>query len=95
MTFNDKLDYIYENIIHRNLTIREVAKELNMPKSTVHKYIHTYLKEELDRGDLDNNKYLYLCHVLDRHFNTKHINGGIATKAKWDKIKEQKYGCIK
>ena len=81
---NDKLNYIYIGIVLKDLTIREVAKELNMARSTVHRYIHTYLKEKLTK-----NQYKHLCNILDCHFKFKYINGGKATKAKYEATKKE------
>lgn len=64
-------------IIETKETIREVAKVMNVSKSTVHKDLHERL--------LYINKELYdeVKDILDYHITIRHINGGNATKLKY------------
>lgn len=61
-----------------NKTIRQIAKELGVSKSTTHKDLATRL---LEFGHID--LYNKCQTILDEHFNTKHIRGGEATRRKF------------
>lgn len=82
--------YIFVSIVIGNKTIRKIAQELKIPKSTIHYFIHKHCSVEL--GPIHYN---YICNVLKKHYNIKHINGGEATRIKYKKLKEQKNGYIK
>lgn len=64
-------------IIKTGYTIREVAKQFNVSKSTVHKDLHERLKK------IDNQKYLEVDKILKYHLNIRHIRGGESTKKKY------------
>ncbi len=64
-------------IIKTGYTIREVAKQFNVSKSTVHKDLHERLKK------IDNQKYLEVDTILQYHLNIRHIRGGESTKKKY------------
>ena len=70
-------------ILENNTTIRETAKEFNIPKSTVHhnlskklKYINLKLYEEVKN-------------LLKNNFEIKHIHGGESTRIKYEKLKNE------
>ena len=71
-----------EFIIETKQTIREVAKEFGVSKSTVHKD----LSERLE--DLNTNLYKQVKIVLDDHTKERHIRGGEVTKNRYTKKKE-------
>lgn len=58
-------------------TIREIAKEFNVSKSTVHKD----LKERL--LEIDAEMYNNVSNILKYHLEIRHIRGGNATKYKF------------
>ena len=58
-------------ILKENLTVREIAKKINVSKSTVHK-------------DLFNK----VDKILQKHLEVRHINGGYATKIKYEKLRK-------
>lgn len=64
-------------IIKTGYTIREVAREFNVSKSTVHKDLHERLRK------IDNKKYLKVDKILKYHLNIRHIRGGESTKKKY------------
>lgn len=72
---------ISECILHKNYTIRQTANYLGMSKSKIHNFIHTYIRYNF------NNTYNKICKILNIHFKNKHINGGYATKKRWERIK--------
>ena len=69
-------------LLKRDLTIREVAKIMKVSKSTVHKDLHNRLK------DIDKNLFEGVDSVLKSHIDVRHINGGKATKLKYQKLRK-------
>lgn len=72
----------YDYIIKDNLTIRQIANKMHISKSTVHKDLHErlmYINKEL---------YLEADKVLKKHIQIRHINGGKATKLKYQKLRK-------
>ena len=69
-------------MIENNATVRAVAKQFHVSKSTVHKD----LQYRLPRC----NKALYqqVRTVLEHNKSQRHIRGGIATKEKYRKLRE-------
>lgn len=64
-------------MIKTNKTIREIANYYNVSKSTVHKD----LKERLKQIDKEKNKQIVV--IMNNHLKQRHINGGIATRKKY------------
>ncbi len=69
-------------LVENKTTVRGVAKEFGVSKSTVHKDITDNLQK--------TNKTLYskVKQVLEQNKNERHIRGGEATKQKFIKIKQ-------
>ena len=67
-------------ILKENLTVREIAKKMNVSKSTVHKDLHERLKK------IDKIKYLEVDKILKYHLNIRHIRGGESTKKKYQNL---------
>ena len=59
-------------ILDQGMTIRQVADKVHMSKSSVHKYLKTYIDSASTKKKLDK--------VLKNNFNEKHLRGGDATK---------------
>ncbi len=79
-------DYIKErtlkiglNIVETRNTVRAIAKEFGVSKSTVHKDLTERLPEI--NPDLANQ----VKEILDYHKSIRHIRGGEATKIKYKK----------
>ena len=70
-----------QHIIEHNTTVRAVAKEFHISKSTVHKDVTDRLKK------LNPNLYAQVKAVLDQNKSERHIRGGIATREKYARIK--------
>ena len=68
-------------IISTNKTIRDVAKYMKVSKSTVHKDLHERLLE------IDEKLYEKVYIILQKHLQIRHINGGNATKLKYEKLR--------
>lgn len=68
-----------DRMIETNNTIREIAKEFQVSKSTVHKDLQDRLKK------LDKTKYGKIEKILKFHTDIRHIRGGISTKNKYKK----------
>ena len=69
-------------IIKTKDTIREIAKTMKVSKSTVHKDLHERLLY------IDNSLYKKVKEILDYHTMIRHINGGNATKIKYEKLRK-------
>ena len=69
-------------LLEKNLTIRQIATIMNVSKSTVHKDLHERLLY------IDINLFDKAKNVLKKHVETRHINGGNATRIKYQKIKK-------
>ena len=83
-------DYIEERvlelghyIVDNKATVRQAARRFAVSKSTVHKDIRTRLQ------NIDLDLYDKVVDVLQLNLSERHIRGGIATKQKYQKIKEQ------
>ncbi|MBP3635504.1 MAG: sporulation transcriptional regulator SpoIIID [Bacilli bacterium] len=74
----NEIDYI----LNKNMTIREIAKKMNVSKSTVHKDLHERLFY------IDETKFNKVNAVLQKHIEIRHINGGNATKIKYEKLRK-------
>ena len=59
-------------VLDQGMTIRQVADKVHMSKSSVHKYLRTYIDSASTQKKLDK--------VLKNNFNEKHLRGGEATK---------------
>lgn len=68
-------------VLKDDMTIRQIAKIINVSKSTVHKDLHERLY------DVDRTLYKKIDNVLKEHIKIRHINGGQATKLKYEKGK--------
>ena len=64
-------------IIEKDYTVREIAKILNVSKSTVHKDLHERLY------DIDITKFKKVDEILKYHICIRHIKGGESTKQKY------------
>lgn len=71
-------------IVENNVTVRACAKEFGISKSTVHKDVTQNLMT------LQPNLYNAVKQVLDKNKRERHIRGGLATKLKYQKLKELK-----
>lgn len=68
-------------IIETKKTLRHLAKELNIGKSTIHKDMQIRLKK------LDPALYEEVEKVFLEHINVRHLRGGASTKKKYQKNK--------
>lgn len=69
-------------IIETGATVRTAAQHFGISKSTVHKDLSQRLPQY--------NKLLYrqVRHVLDKNKAQRHIRGGMATRKKYQQIKD-------
>lgn len=69
-------------MIETRATVRTAAKHFGVSKSTVHKDLSQRLPQY--------NKHLYrqVRHILDENKAQRHIRGGMATKRKYQQIKQ-------
>ena len=66
-------------ILKTGYTIREIAKNFNISKSTVHKDLHERLLY------IDKNKFKEVDKILKYHKEIRHIRGGESTRLKYSK----------
>ncbi len=66
-----------ERILQTKQTIRELSKEFNISKSTLHKDLHERLL------NIDKEKYQQVQEIMLKHIETRHIKGGESTKLKY------------
>jgi len=66
-----------DRIIETKKTIREIAKEFNISKSTVHKDLH----ERLYHIDLD--RFKKVKEIMQHHIEVRHLRGGESTRKKY------------
>ena len=64
-------------ILKENLTVREIAKKINVSKD---------LHERL--FDIDKNLFKKVDKIMQEHLEIRHINGGNATKMKYEKLRK-------
>ena len=81
-------DYIEERaveianyIIENHVTVRQAAKQFGVSKSTIHKDITDRLSQ------INKDLAIKARKVLDLNKSERHIRGGLATKAKYNKDK--------
>ena len=70
------------NILKTDKTIRQIAKEGGISKSTVHKDLHDRLKI------LDDIVYDKVNKIMQKHIQIRHIRGGESTRKKYQKIEK-------
>ena len=68
-------------ILETKDTVRGAAKKFGISKSTVHKDITQRLEE------INPELYLKIKEIMEIHKDERHIRGGIATKEKYQKLK--------
>ena len=73
-------------IIDNNTTIRKTARYFDISKSTVHNDLSKKLRTE------NYKMYVEVCKILRQNFENKHIRGGLATKSKYEILKNKKDG---
>ena len=66
-------------MINTEKTIREIAKEFRISKSTVHKDLNERLYS------IDKNRHLLVSKILKHHIEVRHIRGGESTRKKYIK----------
>ena len=69
-------------IIQTGKTVREIASLFKVSKSTVHKDLHERL------FDIDKNLFKKVDKIMQEHLEIRHINGGNATKMKYEKLRK-------
>jgi putative DeoR family transcriptional regulator (stage III sporulation protein D) len=70
-------------IIENNATVRQTAKKFNISKSTVHKDVSERLKT------LNESLYRQVKLVLEQNKSERHIRGGLATKTKYERLRQR------
>ena len=73
-----------EHILETRATVRDCAERFGTSKSTVHKDVTERLK------DIDHALYLKVKSVLEFNLSERHLRGGVATREKYLRQKEEK-----
>lgn len=81
---NSRPEQLGKYIVLNNATIRATAKEFNISKSTVHLDVSKRLK------NINLSLYRQVQKILETNFNERNIRGGLATKTKYEKLKNKK-----
>lgn len=76
----DRVKSVATYMIKTNKTIRQIAKEYKMSKSTIHKDLTERLLE------IDKDKYDKVNKILEYHTKVRHIRGGESTRRKYMNI---------
>lgn len=71
------INMIADYYLSQKNTIRDCAKHFGLGKSTVHNYLHNYLKK------IDYQKYEKVSALSQLNFSQKHIRGGLSTRKKF------------
>ncbi len=77
LDINERIKKETNYILETGYTIREIAKEFNVSKSTVHKDLSERLLK------IDKDKFFKVKEILNYHTNIKHIRGGESTRQKY------------
>ena len=72
-----------EYIVKNRATVRSAAKAFSVSKSTVHMDVTKRLK------NIEPDLYADVRKVLEINKAQRHIRGGLATKEKYEKLKEE------
>lgn len=79
-TITKRVKSVADYIISTNKTIREIAAEYKMSKSTIHKDLTERLIE------VDKKRYKQVSNILDYHTKIRHIRGGESTRKKYSNL---------
>ena len=77
---NERCTILGTYLVEHGMTVRGVAKEFGISKSTVHKDVTVTLKK------VNRALYFQVKAVLDKNKQERHLRGGEATKKKYEKI---------
>ena len=70
-----------EFLVEKGATVREAARQFGVSKSTVHKDVGERL------ADLDSALFREVRRVLDKNKAERHLRGGLATREKYKKCR--------
>lgn len=71
------INKVADYYLDQQTTIRQCAIHFGLSKSTIHNYLHTYLKK------IDPQKYKKVSALSQLNFSQKHLRGGDATRQKF------------
>lgn len=78
---NDRVLKETDYILKTKKTVREIADEFNVSKSTVHKDLQDRLPK------LNKELYDKVQSIMQEHLDERHLRGGESTKNKYKKLK--------
>ena len=77
-----------DHILKSNITIRELAKNMHLSKSTIHKDLQERLFE------IDPTCYQKVRRIFQEHIAIRHIHGGLSTKQKYAKNRNRNEAIV-
>ena len=80
----ERAEEIGQYIVESGATVRQTAKKFGVSKSTVHKDVTQRLKQ------ISPKLYEQVKKVLEKNKQERHIRGGLATKEKYEHIRQEK-----
>lgn len=83
-TDKDRSELLGEYMVKNKATVRACAKQFGISKSTVHKDVSQRLEK------INPSLYKKVKKLMDNNKAQRHIRGGMATKAKYQKRKSDK-----
>ncbi|MBR6917385.1 MAG: sporulation transcriptional regulator SpoIIID [Clostridia bacterium] len=85
LSADERCRALAEYLTEHGSTVRETAKHFGISKSTVHKDLRERLKS------IDRPLYEAASDILEKNKSERHIRGGIATKIKYDRLREERH----
>lgn len=82
LSYDERIKKEVMYICNCGYTIRQVAKLMQISKSTVHLDVTERLKKH------SNTEYLKVRKVLDEHLAIRHLRGGESTRRRYERLKE-------
>lgn len=83
-TDKDRSELLGEYMVKNKATVRACAKQFGISKSTVHKDVSQRLEK------INPSLFKKVKKLMDNNKAQRHIRGGMATKAKYQKRKSDK-----
>ena len=81
---NDRAIILGQYILDNNATVRATAKKFGISKSTVHKDVTQRLQQ------MNPQLWEQVKKVLEHNKQERHIRGGLATKEKYEILRQNK-----
>lgn len=84
----DRCIRIGRYVVENRCTVRAASEQFEVSKSTVHKDLTERLKH------VDKSLYDQVMEIFRDHIETRHLNGGEATRRKYESIRNNQDGNV-